>query len=205
HLWHDFPGAHFVRPHTFDPNPRTYALIDQHADHWHFDVAKGWQKSRDGAANALGGGHAHVGMMIYQGDNWPEAYRGKLYTLNFHGRRANQEILERQGSGYVGRHGTDAFISDDPWFRGIDLGYGPDGGVFILDWSDTGECHNATGVSRTSGRVYKITYGDPRRVAPEATDFPAMSDAALADLHPHANEWFVRQARLELIRRASGG
>ena len=51
HLWHDFAGAHFVRPHTIDPNPRTYALIDQHADHWHFDTASGWQKSRDGAAN----------------------------------------------------------------------------------------------------------------------------------------------------------
>src|SRR5260221_7777105 len=38
HLWHDFAGAHFTRPHTIDPNPRTYALIDQHADHWHFDT-----------------------------------------------------------------------------------------------------------------------------------------------------------------------
>jgi len=60
HLWHDFPGAHFVRPHTLDPNPRAYALIDQHADHWHFDTATGWQKSREGAANDLGGGHAHM-------------------------------------------------------------------------------------------------------------------------------------------------
>jgi hypothetical protein len=29
--------------------------------------------------------------------------------------------------------------------------------VFVLDWSDTGECHNATGVNRLSGRIYKIT------------------------------------------------
>jgi len=213
HLWHDFAGAHFVRPHTIDPNPRAYALIDQHADHWHFDTAGGWQKSRDGAANDLGGGHAHVGMMIYQGDNWPAAYRGRLFTLNLHGRRANQEILERRGRGYVGS----------------------DGGVFVLDWSDTGECHEYSGVHRTSGRIYKITYEGKESaaasaaatgaspVAPHATggfggapkparetravpfDLAKLSASELVKLHTHANEWFARQARLELTARAESG
>ena len=35
--------------------------------------------------------------MIYQGENWPEQYRGKLFTLNFHGRRINEERLEPRG------------------------------------------------------------------------------------------------------------
>ena len=69
--------------------------------------------------------------MIYLGDNWPEEYRGRLFTLNFHGRRANQEILERSGSGYIAHHAPDFFLSADPWFRGIDLSYGPDGAVYI--------------------------------------------------------------------------
>ena len=33
--------------------------------------------------------------MIYAGTNWPADFRGRLFTLNFHGRRANQEVLER--------------------------------------------------------------------------------------------------------------
>jgi putative membrane-bound dehydrogenase-like protein len=199
HLWHGFAGAHFVRPHTIDPNPRTYGLIDQHADHWHFDTAEGWTKSRDGKADALGGGHAHVGMMIYQGDNWPAEYRGRLLTWNMHGHRANQEILERQGSGYVGRHGPDFMLAGDPWFRGMEFSYGPDGGVFVLDWSDTGECHESTGVHRTSGRIYKITYGDPKRV--EIGDLAKLSVSELVQLHTHSNEWFSRQSRLELAGR----
>jgi putative membrane-bound dehydrogenase-like protein len=203
HLWHGITGAHYVRPHTLDPNPHVYALIDQHADHWHFDTAQSWMASRDGAANALGGGHAHSGMMIYQGNNWPETYRDRLYTLNFHGRRANQEILERRGSGYVGAHGADTFLSEDPWFRGIELGSGPDGGVFVLDWSDTGECHNALGVSRTSGRIFKIVHGTPRRDGP--LDLTVLSDRELAGLQTHANEWFARQARLQLATRAATG
>jgi len=203
HLWHHFAGAHFVRPHTIDPNPRAYALIDQHADHWHFDTANGWQKSRDGMANDLGGGHAHIGMMIYQGDNWPAEYRGRLFTLNLHGRRANQEILERNGSGYIGRHGADFFVSADPWFRGMELSYGPDGGVFVLDWSDTGECHEYSGVHRTSGRIYKIIYGEARRS--EVGDIVKLSASELVKLHTHVNEWFSRQARLELAARAETG
>lgn len=204
HLWHGFAGAHYMRPHTIDPNPRVYKQIDQHADHWHFDTAEGWGRSRDGRADSYGGGHAHVGMMIYLGDNWPAEYRGRLFTINMHGRRANQEILERRGSGYVGRHGADFFFAADPWFRGIELSYGPDGSVFVLDWADTGECHESTGVHRTSGRIYKITCGQPK--SGTTTDLAKLSVDELVNLHTHANEWFVRQARLELVSRlATGG
>jgi putative membrane-bound dehydrogenase-like protein len=205
HLWHMIPGAHYTRPHTIDPNPNVYELIDQHADHYHFDTGKGWQASREGAngADALGGGHAHCGAMIYLGDNWPKEYRGKLMTLNFHGRRINVERLERQGSGYVGKHKPDICFSADPFFRGIDLTYGPDGGVFILDWSDTGECHENTGVHRTSGRIYKITYGDPKK--PDVQDLTKLANEELLKLQEQPNDWFARMVRKELMeRRASG-
>ncbi len=60
HLWHVIPGAHFVRAHTIDPNPRAYQLIDTHADHWHWDHSKDWTDSRGakGKHDDLGGGHA---------------------------------------------------------------------------------------------------------------------------------------------------
>ena len=59
-------------------------------------------------------------------------YRDRLFTLNFHGRRANQEILSRNGSGYVASHGQDLLLAKDPWFRGMELGSGPDGAVFCV-------------------------------------------------------------------------
>jgi putative membrane-bound dehydrogenase-like protein len=203
HFWHMIPGAHYAVAHTIDPNPRAYELIEMHADHWHFDTAKGWTASRHGAANDYGGGHAHIGAMIYLGDNWPAEYHGHLFTLNMFGRRANQEILERSGSGYVGKHDKDNFFFDDGWFRGIELGYGPDGGVFVLDWSDTGECHENTGVHRTSGRIYKISHGTPK--ASSGGDLAKLNVRELVKLHAHPNEWFVRQARLQLSERAAAG
>jgi putative heme-binding domain-containing protein len=145
-------------------NPLVYEKLDTIADHYHYDRSGSWTESRDGKANSLGGGHAHIGMMIYQGDQWPEQYRNKLFTLNMHGRRANVERLERNGSGYVGKHEPDVFLTDDPWFRGIEISTGPDGSGFILDWSDTGECHESTGVHRTSGRIFRISYGEVKKL-----------------------------------------
>jgi putative membrane-bound dehydrogenase-like protein len=204
HLWHMIPGAHFVRPHTIDPNRRAYAQIDQHADHWHFDHSRELVLGAPGATDsAHGGGHAHSGAAIYLGDQWPAEYRGALFTLNFHGRRMNVEKLERSGSGYIGHHQPDLLLSEDPWFRGIDLSYGPDGSVFILDWSDTGECHERDGVHRASGRIYKVTHGTPR--CNPVGDLSRLEERELVALHGHPNEWFVRQARAVLAERAARG
>jgi putative membrane-bound dehydrogenase-like protein len=203
HLWHMIPGAHFRQMNGSDPNPHSYETLDHHADHFHFDTGAGWKKSRDGSASDLGGGHAHAGCMIYAGTNWPTDYRGRLFTINFHGRRLNQELLERAGSGYVGRHGRDCFFWKDPWFRGMELAAGPDGSVVVLDWSDTGECHEHDGVHRTSGRIFRLSHGKPTRS--QGFDLHAMSDADLARLQRHPNGWWVGQARIVLAERGAAG
>ncbi|MBX3448585.1 MAG: c-type cytochrome [Planctomycetaceae bacterium] len=205
HLWHLIPGARFRRPHTIDPNPRVYQPMEMHADHWHWDISKDWSDSRSatGEHDTRGGGHAHVGCTIYLGDNWPASYRDRLMTINMHGRRTNVERLERAGSGYIGRHEPDMLFAADPFYRAVEMTYGPDGTVLIFDWSDTGECHEHTGVHRTSGRIYRVAYGDAR--SPEVRDLRQLSPASLVDLHKHSNEWFSRFARRELVDRQALG
>ncbi len=156
HLWHVVYGAHTERMFGVDINPFSYHLIPQVADHVHWDLGEVWNDVRKGVTDRTsqaGGGHAHIGMMIYQGDNWPEEYRHRVYTLNLHGQRINCDDLQRKGAGYTSAHGSDMCFIADPWYRGMDLITGPDGGVFIADWSDTGECHDHDGVHRTSGRI----------------------------------------------------
>ena len=208
HFWQMIPGAHYMRPFTLDPNPSVYEMLDHHADHWHFDTGQGWTASRDGAANDLGGGHAHVGGMIYLGTNWPDRYRGNFFTFNIHGQRANQEIISREGSGFVARHGEDIAISNDPWFRGMELTYGPDGSVYMADWSDAGECHEHTGVHRTSGRIFRVRYqtsaAAQQLTMPQANLYD-LDREALLNAVPSSNEWWSRQARVEIAYRASHG
>lgn len=203
HLWHMIPGAHFHRMYGQDLNPYVYQLMDSCADHLHW-VGGRWQDSRGGKGehDAPGGGHAHVGAMIYLGDNWPDRYRNGLFTCNLHGLRVNHDTLERRGSGYVARHAPDFLFMKDPWFRGLTIQYGPDGGVFLSDWSDTGECHNYVEVHQSSGRIFKITHGQPR---PFTGDLAKLSDAELVRLHTHKNEWHVRHSRRVLHERATQG
>ena len=204
HLWHAVYGAHVQRMYGADLNPHVYQLIEQTADHVHWDTGESWgavQKGMSDKTDAAGGGHAHCGLMIYQGDDWPEEYRHRLYTLNFHGLRINRERLERHGAGYVAKHEPDLCRFADPWFRGMDLVTGPDGGVLIADWSDTGECHDHDGVHRTSGRIYKLTHAPSEPMPP--FDLAALDDRELARLQLHANAWWPRQARRVLAERAA--
>jgi putative membrane-bound dehydrogenase-like protein len=202
HLFHVVPGAHFVRMHGQDLNPHCYGLIESCADHLHW-AGGHWTSSRGGAgAHAdSGGGHAHAGAMVYLGDNWPAEYRNRIFMCNIHGNRVNQDILERRGSSYVGTHAPDFLFANDSWFRGLALTCGPDGGVYLSDWCDTGECHNYDKV-QPRGRIYKVTFGQPR---PAKVDLAKLSDEELVKLQLHRNDWWVRHARRLLQERAAAG
>ncbi len=202
HLWHVIPGAYYRRMFGAHLNPHVYEIIEQTADHFHWDTGtEKWSDIRQGISGKtleLGGGHAHVGMLIYQGGLWPKEYHGTVMTCNLHGRRINVDTLHRKGCGYVGKHAPDFMQAKDPWFRGIDLLTGPDGNVFVADWSDTGECHDSDGVHRTSGRIYKIVYGKPS--AARRFDLARMSGTSLGEEQAQHkdNNWWSR--RIDLVR-----
>jgi putative membrane-bound dehydrogenase-like protein len=202
HLFHVVPGAHFQRMFGQDLNPYCYGLLESCADHIHWGGGD-WTSSRGGKGlhDKPGGGHAHSGAMVYLGDNWPARYRNHIFMCNIHGNRINQDVLERRGSGYVAHHGRDFLTTDDTWFRGVALRGASDGGVFLSDWHDTGECHNYDRV-QPCGRIFKITYG---QTAPVAADLARLSDDELVRLQLHKNDWWVRHARRLLQERSHAG
>ena len=205
HLWHVIPGAHYRRMYGDDPTPNIYRVIEQHADHVHWAEGEVWTDVRKGVTDvtsAAGGGHAHTGLLVYQGGQWPEKWRGRLLTLNYHGKRLNVERLESEGTGIVGRREPDMVFFADPWFRGIDLIAAPDGGVFISDWSDAGECHDQEGIHRTSGRIYKLRYG---QASAPVKDVSKASERELVELQTSDNDWLARQSRRVLAERSACG
>src|SRR5262249_57792494 len=167
-----------------------------------------WTDCREGKGqekrSAAGGGHAHVGAMIYLGDNWPKRYRDHLFTFNIHGHRSNHDRLDRQGSGYVARHEPDFLLANDSWFRGLELKYGPDGAVYFTDWTDRGECHETDpdNAHRENGRIYKLAFG---KIKPVQVNLATAADEELARLQLHSNDWYVRTARRLLQERAARG
>ena len=201
HYWNQANSdyAPFISNHApeFAPDLTNYLLSSARYDSGEGGAGKP-------GTTAVYGGHSHVGTMIYQGDNWPAIYREHLFTLNLHGHQMNQQHNVRQGSGYETFHaGYDMLFVPDRTFVGVDLQYGPDGGVYIIDWCDHQHCHSPRDDiwERTNGRVYRVSWKETWK--PVHVDLGAKSDRELVDLHTHRNEWFVRTARRLLQERAA--
>ena len=134
HLYHVIQGARYERQAGAPFNPYTFEDIKTIADHRHFIGAN--PHAGNGRSSDAGGGHAHSGAMIYQGGAWPKEYTGSLFMNNIHGARINRDVLEPQGSGFVGHHAPDFLFANDSWSQIISLKYGPDGQVYFIDWYD---------------------------------------------------------------------
>ena len=153
-------------------------------------------------SDAIYGGHSHVGTMIYLGDNWPDEYRGHLFTHNLGGHQINQQINKPLGSGYDTVHeGHDMLFCTDPKYVAVDLQYGPDGAVYFIDWYDMQHCHNPNTErwDRSNGRIYRMQWQATYK--PVKVDLTKKTDLELVELQSHKNQWYARTARRLLSER----
>jgi putative membrane-bound dehydrogenase-like protein len=203
HVFHIIQGGRYERQAGSHFNPHTYIDIKTIADHLHY--ASATPHAGNDRSDAAGGGHAHCGLLCYQGGLWPEEYRGKLFMGNIHGRRLNMDILKPKGSGYVASHGPDFLKANDAWARFINMRTAPDGNVYLLDWYDQQACHHPDEKiwDRSNGRIYKVCYrgGQPER----GLDLASFTNAELIDLQLQAHQWSVRHSRRLLQERAAAG
>jgi putative membrane-bound dehydrogenase-like protein len=202
HCFHMIQGARYLRQAGSHFNPYTYADIGTIADHLHYVGPN--PHGGNNRSDSAGGGHAHCGLMCYLGGAWPEKYKGQLFMGNIHGRRINMDVLKPNGSGYVASHGPDFLLANDEWARFINLKYGPDGNVYLIDWYDKQACHlpQPEVWDRTNGRIYKISHRGTKPVT--GLDLQKCSDFELAAYQFHENEWYVRHARRILQERHTG-
>jgi putative membrane-bound dehydrogenase-like protein len=198
HCFHIVQGGRYQRQAGEHFNPYTYTDIQAIADHLHWQGANPW--AGNNRSDSAGGGHAHCGIMCYQGGAWPEKYRGQLFMGNIHGRRLNMDLLRPKGSGYVAGHGPDFLMANDEWARFINMRCGVDGNVYLIDWYDKQACHTGDVKiwDRSNGRIYKVCY---RGTKWEPVDLAKKTDAELVELQLHRNEWYVRHARRLLQER----
>ncbi|HZV36030.1 MAG TPA: PVC-type heme-binding CxxCH protein, partial [Verrucomicrobiae bacterium] len=202
HLWHMIQGAHYMRQGGNHVNPYVFDDIKTIADHLHYAGGLGSPHAANGRSAEFGGGHAHAGMMVYQGGSWPQQYWGQLFMNNVHGFRMNMDIPERQGSGFVGHHGKDFILYNDSWSQVIDMQSDQDGSMYMIDWYDAQRCHinDPKAIDRSNGRIYKVVYGDTKWTP---VDLQKKSDGELIELQLSKNDWYARHARRILEERAS--
>lgn len=186
-LLHGVQGGYYVKSfakHGALHNPYTFGYF-QHAPHANFT-----------------GGHVTVGGIVYQADRLGPQYRGKYLAADLLGHNAYWHRIKPLGSTFATEHGGSLMQSGDPWFAPSDLMCGPDGAIYIADWHDARMAHPDPDAQwdRSNGRIYRITSIDgPGRVEP--VDMSKLDDRSLLDLCKSGNQWQVRRARLELVRR----
>ena len=214
HLYHIVPGGRYQRQAGQHFNPHTYEDIKTIADHAHyagslrpdinFDKTTGAGLANNDT-NALGGGHAHCGLAIYQSNLFPPTYRNQLLFGNLHGHRLVANYTDPKGSTYIGKHAADFMRANDMHFIPVTQKVGPDGALYVSDWSDQQICHRGSNAienwDRTNGRIYRISYDGWK---PWKGDLAKESDEALAILAVQTeNEWESRMARRVLTERAT--
>ncbi len=200
HLYHMIQGGRYERQAGQHFSPYTYDDIKTIADHRHYLGAN--PHGGNGRSDSAGGGHAHSGALIYSGGVWPAEYNGSLFMNNIHGARLNRDVLVPSGSGFVGSHAPDFLLANDVWSQIISLRTGPDGSLFMIDWYDKNQCHHneVNGHDRTNGRIFKVSFGDPKH---QAVNLAGETSRTLAALQSSSNAWYASHARRILQERGS--
>lgn len=154
------------------------------------------------------GGHVTVGGIVYQGDAFPERFRGQYIAGDLLGHGVYWHSIEPWGSTFRTAHGGQLLESADPWFAPTDVTLGPDGAVYVSDWHDARTAHPDPDAEwdRSNGRILRITAtGSPTAPGSDqrsSVDIAAMTTDQLLQLHTHRSQWYVRRARMELAQRS---
>jgi len=182
HLFHIVQGGIYHKQSKPNLNPYAFDVIQTIRDHTHRS--------------------AHGGARFYLADAFPEKYRDQFFMCNIHQHAVLTDVMKPKGSSYIGSHGEDFMPTYDLAWVGFSVEIGPDGGVYILDWHDTDICGNSVNFP-DSGRIYRIMPEGAKKIS--RPNIGASSDLDLVKLQDHANDWYVRQARVELHARAAAG
>ncbi|MCW5552804.1 MAG: HEAT repeat domain-containing protein [Verrucomicrobiae bacterium] len=195
HLFHIAPGGSYQRQAGAPSNPYTYELLPSIVDHKHHMAA-------------------YCGICIYQGDQFPEEYRGRVFMGNIHQNAINHDRLIPNGSSFKAVAEKDFLTTSDGWFRPVSQQVGPDGALWIADWYDKYPCYqnamaDPEGVDREHGRIWRVVYvgkeaGKTIPPRPEVKmDFSKLGGTNLVELFNHPNVWQRRMAQRILQQRLS--
>ena len=157
--------------------------------------------------NHLHGSTAIGGLAQVHDSNWPREFQGNTFGGNVMTSRINRNSLHRTGSTVKAREEPDFMMSGDPWFRPVDLQCGPDGALYVADFYNRIIGHYEVdlkhpGRDRTSGRIWRISYGDQNTTLP---DLSGKSARQLVRLFKSSNLSLRKLAEDRLVDRVRMG
>ena len=133
------------------------------------------------------GSTAIAGIVYYAADQFPEEFHNNVLTGDVITNRLYRDRITSVGSTPVAEHESDFFISDDPWFRPVDLKLGPDGSIYVADFYNRIIGHYEVplkhpGRDRERGRIWRIVYKDQVRKASRNVSRSDWAEASVSQL-----------------------
>ncbi|MCM8528736.1 MAG: GDSL-type esterase/lipase family protein, partial [Lentisphaeraceae bacterium] len=157
----------------------------------------------------------HCGFEIITGTHFPEKYQGLFLANDFRGHRTNVFKVSDSGSAYTSKQQPDligtAHVGIDRsgkggGFRPIDVKMGPDGAVYLADWSNIIIQHGEVDFrderrDQVHGRIWRITAKDRK-----LDTFPKISGkpvSELLEMLKSPKRFVIDMAKRELIERGA--
>ncbi|MEN9634629.1 MAG: hypothetical protein RL077_3033 [Verrucomicrobiota bacterium] len=144
------------------------------------------------------------GIEIVHSALFPDDWQGDTITADFRAHRIVRFKLSEQGSGYLAKEMPDVLRTTADSFRPIDIRLGPDGALYIADWSNPIIQHGEVDFrdlrrDKSHGRIWRVA--PKARAALPRVDFTKLANGALLDRLSGPNAFDQENARRVLVER----
>jgi len=145
-----------------------------------------------------------AGLEILRSPHFPKGFQGQAITCDFRAHRIVRFNLAENGAGYAAEHLGDFIRSSSAHFRPIDVKQGPDGALYIADWSNPIIQHGEVDFrdprrDKVHGRIWRVTFKG--RSLQKPRDFTKEKNTILMDTLLTENAYDQAKARRVLHER----
>lgn len=145
------------------------------------------------------------GLEALRSPHFPDDWQGGFVTCDFRAHRIVRFAMEEQGSAFVTRAMPDLVRTKDVAFRPIDIKLGPDGALYIADWSNPIIQHGEVDFrdprrDHEHGRIWRVAY---KNRAPAPKFNPAATSKELLAQLTGPNDYARAHARRLLRERGA--
>src|SRR5262249_23732652 len=146
------------------------------------------------------------GLEIIRSAQFPDDWQGDAITCDFRAHKVVRFHIEEQGAGYVARQLADLLVTTNVTFRPIDVKLGPDGALYIADWSNPIIQHGEVDFrdprrDHEHGRIWRVTAKGRPLVAKQ--NLAAASNVELFAQLVSPNAYQQQQAQRVLTERGA--